>query len=629
MRFYIFICLALICMAAGYSGLFKRKFAVMMPLSVFSSILILYVFGLVGHLKLGVIVFIGIAFILFLIGLSKSIVRREIKAYGSNVLNFGFVFFIAALVLIYFMTDGRLLSRFDEFTHWGLTVKNYLIFDGFANIKGSTTHGAGYQPGISLFCYLFSSLRSQVNECDMLKGMDVFVVSMLLPVFRRVNWKRFVIGIFLIPFVLLVPWLFATYIIPYNNMYIDCAMAVAFGFLLYHYFTGGQNKVTYFVLGMGSAVLILIRPGSEGFALMILCMVILDVLLFRREEFGKLCRKGGWIMPVFYVAITVISWLSWRLFTSANHLMQVFDYIEPAGQEAVSVETIKSNFLAAMTSVPENATIKISYVMWAVVFAVLTFFVILLSKGAKERWRSGLFCILVIVGYVLYAAALLYMYIHLFTEYEGATLASLERYMYTFVLGALVFYLYMIFEKIFARFGGFGNILILIPIALVLVFTPWSRVVKDMFDCSETVESTIAKRADYYKVEEFMSGLNKPDTSDFENERVYFIAQNSNGYEYQVSYFLATPVSLSYDYSMGWSLGYAYSDEDIWTLEMTKEEWEKALVDGGYTYVYLYNVDKQFRSLYGDLFEYETSISNNSAFKIVVLDGHVILRRVF
>ena len=148
-------------MAAGYSGLFKRKFAVMMPLSVFSSILILYIAGLFGHMKLGVIVFIGCSGILFLAGLTKSIIRREMKDYVSNVLNFGFVFFLAALVLIYYMTDGRLLSRFDEFTHWGLTVKNYMIFDGFANIKGSTTHGAGYQPGISLFCYLFTSLRTR------------------------------------------------------------------------------------------------------------------------------------------------------------------------------------------------------------------------------------------------------------------------------------------------------------------------------------------------------------------------------------------------------------------------------------------------------------------------------------
>lgn len=623
MKFYILICLALIGMAAGYSGLFKRKFAVMMPLSVFSSILILYVAGLFGHMKLGVIIFLGIAGFLFLAGLTKSLIRREMKAYASNVLNFGFVFFLAALVLIYYMTDGRLLSRFDEFTHWGLTVKNYMIFDGFANIKGSTTHGAGYQPGISLFCYLFTSLREQVNECDMLKGMDVYMVAMLLPIFRRINWKRFVFGIFLIPIVLFAPWLFASYIIPYNTLYIDAAMAVTFAFLLYHYFTSDQDKVTYFILGMGSAVMILIRPGSEAFALMLLIMIVIDTLLFRRDEFGKLCKKRGWLMPIFYVVISVASYLSWRIFTSANKMMQVFDYIEPSGQEGSSSGTITSNFIAALTRVPENATIKISFVVWLIVLAVMAFIVIILAKGAKERGRMIVMSILMLIGYILFAAALLYMYIHLFTAYEGENLASFERYMFTFIMGSAIFFLYMIVEKIFARFGGFGNILILIPVAAVLIFTPWTSVTSDMFNCSETVEQTISKRADFYRFEEIAKEW------DYEKDRVYFIAQDSNGFEYQQAYYLATPVSLSYDYPMGWSLGFPYSDDDVWTIEMSQTDWEKALINGGYTYVYLYNVDKQFRTRYGQMFEYETAISNNSAFKVEVSGGHVVLKRAF
>ncbi|MBR2696366.1 MAG: hypothetical protein IKE48_02535 [Parasporobacterium sp.] len=623
MRFYVFICLALICLAIGYSGLFKRKFAAMMPLSVFSSILVLYVFGLFGKMKLGVIVFIGIAFVLFLLGLSKSIVRREMKTYVSNVFSFGLLFFLAALILIYYMTDGRLLSRFDEFTHWGLTVKNYMIFDGFANVAGSTTHGAGYQPGISLFCYLFTSLRDQVNECDMLKAMDVFIVSMLLPIFRRISWKRFVFGIFLIPFVLFLPWLFATNIIPYNTLYIDAAMAVTFAFLLTHYYTNIQCKVTYFVLGMGSAAMILIRPGSEAFALMILCMVILDVLLFRRPQFAAMCKKGGWIMPVFYVVLSVASYLSWRIFTTANKMMQVFDYINPEGQGAAASESITSNFFAAMRQIPSKATIKIPYLMWIVVFAILAFLVILMTKGARERARSIVFSVLVIIGYVLYAGALLYMYTHLFSAYEGTTLASLDRYMTTYIMGATIFFLYMLVERIFERFGGLGNILILIPVAVILAFTPWSKVVADMFNCRETVEKTIENRAEYYILEEEIKNL------DYTKDRVYFIAQNSNGYEYQVAYYLSTPVSLSYDYEMGWSLGFPYSDEDIWTLEMTADDWEKALIEGGYTHVYLYRVDKQFRHRFGELFEYETTISNDSIFEVDVTGGHVVLRRAF
>ena len=46
MRLFIFICLTLIAQTFGYSGIFKKKFEECLPLSIFSSILVLYVAGL-------------------------------------------------------------------------------------------------------------------------------------------------------------------------------------------------------------------------------------------------------------------------------------------------------------------------------------------------------------------------------------------------------------------------------------------------------------------------------------------------------------------------------------------------------------------------------------------------------
>lgn len=120
-----------------------------------------------------------------------------------------------------------------------------------------------------------------------------------------------------------------------------------------------------------------------------------------------------------------------------------------------------------------------------------------------------------------------------------------------------------------------------------------------------------------------------PQQLDYTKDRVYFICQDSNGYEYQVSYYLATPVSLSYDYEMGWSLGSPYSEKDVWTLDFSAEDWEKALIDGGYTYVYVYNADKQFRGLYGSLFENPAAISDNTCYKVDVIQGKVQLKRAF
>ena len=62
---------------------------------------------------------------------------------------------------------------------------------------------------------------------------------------------------------------------------------------------------------------------------------------------------------------------------------------------------------------------------------------------------------------------------------------------------------------------------------------------------------------------------------------------------------------------------------------MSKEEWEKALNEGGYTYVYIYNADKQFRSRYGDLFDNPGAISDNTCYKITKQSGHVVLVRAF
>ena len=624
MRLFIFICVTLIAHTIGYSGIFKKKFEECLPLSIFVSILILYVAGLFARLRMGVVIVIGVSYILFLVGLTRSIIKKQMKDFLANVFSVGFVIFLLSLAFIYYMTAGRLLSRFDEFTHWGLTVKNYILFDGFANVAGSTTHGAGYQPGISLFCYLFTALRRYMNECDVLQAMNIYTVAMLLPIYRKITWKRIVFGIFLIPLVYVLPWLFASSIVPFNTLYVDCAMAVTFGSMLLHYYSHEQEGFTYFGLLLYSAAIILVKPGSEFFALMILGMVFLDVLLFQRKDFGKMCKKSaGWILPVLYVIVSAASYLSWKLFTAKHQMMQVFDYIEVSEESKITSETIIESFKDALFQIKQNGHFRISYALWIAVFAVIGLFIVLLSKGRNEKGRSILSSLLVIMGYIGYAGALLFMYVYLFTDYEGEHLASMDRYMYTYILGALVFFVYMLVHKIITRFGGFGNILILIPVGIVLALAPWKKLTADMINCKDTIAKTMSKRMEYEFVE------NLPKKLDPETDRVYFICQDSNGYEYQVSYYLATPVKLSYDYAMGWSLGTPYGEEDIWTLDFTAEEWEKALIDGNYTYVYVYNADKQFRALYGELFENSSAISDNTCYKVETKNGHVLLVRAF
>ncbi len=622
MRLFIILVLSLVLMAIAYSAFMKRRIEVTLPLAIFTSILIIYGFGLAGKMKWGVYAFGAFTVLMFLIGIIASIAKRQFKNLMGCIFTIGFFVFIAAVIFSLYMTNGRLLSKFDEFTHWGLTVKNFMIFDGFANIKGSTTHGAGYQPAISIFCYFFTALKGTFSESDALCAMNIYTFALLLPIFRKVTWKRILIGICMLPLIVSIPWLFSFAITPYNTLLTDAALAITFAYLLYHYFTHEQSASTYISLGLGSAVLILIKPSSEVFALAVFLLVIIDVLAFKRKEFANMWRrKGGGFGFIFYILLSAGAYASWKLFTAKNHMLQVFDYVEVTSEKTKDAQGIISHYLKALLTNTGNEKLNMPYIWWIAIFAGLAIIAIILAKGKREKGRTTLFSTLFIVGYVAFLAALCFMYIFLFIPIEAKSLASMDRYICTFLLGGSIFYIYLIIDEMIEKFEGIGLIIVIFPIALVALFAPWGKINSSMLKCEKTIEKTQTKREAYTIAEKTFEQMN------YKKDRVYFIAQDTNGLEYQTAYYLATPVLLSYDYEMGWSLGSPYSVKDVWSLDMSKEEWEKALIDGDYTYVYLYNVDDKFRERFSKLFKDEKDIINNTCFKIKKSGKHIKLEK--
>ncbi len=621
MRLFVLLVLCLVLMAIAYSAFMVRRIEVTLPLAIFTSILIIYIFGLVGKMRWGIYAFGAFTVIMFIIGIIKSLAKKQFKKLMGCIFTVGFFVFILAVIFSLYMTNGRLLSKFDEFTHWGLTVKNFILFDGFANVKGSTTHGAGYQPGISIFCYYFTALKGTFNESDALFAMNIYTFALLLPLFRKITWKRVLVGIVSIPLIVSLPWLFSFAITPYNTLLTDAALAITFAYLLYQYFTHEQSCSNYIGLGLGSAVLILIKPSSEIFALAVFLLILIDVLAFKRKEFGRMFKKKGGFGFIFYILISGLAYASWKLFTAKNHMLQVFDYVEVTNEKSQGASDIISHFLKSLIVNTGNEKLNMPYVWWIAVFAALTIIAILLAKKGKERGRTALFCILLTLGYVAFLAALCFMYIYLFIPIESASLASMDRYICTFLLGAVIFFIYLIMDEIFDRFEGAGLILALFPIALVALFAPWGKINSNMIKCENTIQKTKVKREAYFRAEKTFEQMN------YKKDRVYFIAQNTNGRDYQVAYYLATPVSLSYDYEMGWSLGDPYSVKDVWTKDMTAEEWEMALSEGKYTYVYLYKVDDRFKERYSSLFIDEKDIVDNSCFKIEKGGAHIKLEK--
>ena len=96
-----------------------------------------------------------------------------------------------------------------------------------------------------------------------------------------------------------------------------------------------------------------------------------------------------------------------------------------------------------------------------------------------------------------------------------------------------------------------------------------------------------------------------------ENDRVYVIAQQSNGVDNVFIRYQLTPMTPS---TGPYSLGPSYDEEDVWSVNITVDEWAELLKD--YTHVYVAHTDDQFKSLYGSLFEDPSTLADKTLYRI-------------
>jgi hypothetical protein len=104
-------------------------------------------------------------------------------------------------------------------------------------------------------------------------------------------------------------------------------------------------------------------------------------------------------------------------------------------------------------------------------------------------------------------------------------------------------------------------------------------------------------------------------------QKIYFIAQNSNGLERVMFYYAMLPNTVSMSWC--WSLGPKYFEGDVWTCNQAV----KGLVDG-YDYLALYRGDDQFWDLNKSFFSPASVGGTRGLYKIEQQNDQIHLTRV-
>ena len=122
--------------------LFNKSFGKCIPITLIISTFTLYISQfLFKTFNIGVIINILFPFIFLLLIFIKR-KKENVQVFYKNFFSNGFYIFLVIYICIYIFDFYRVFTKWDEFSHWGVMVKEMYRLDRFYSVKQSTQNAS-------------------------------------------------------------------------------------------------------------------------------------------------------------------------------------------------------------------------------------------------------------------------------------------------------------------------------------------------------------------------------------------------------------------------------------------------------------------------------------------------------
>ena len=622
--YFLLALMPVLLLALAVARLFRRTLGQTLPVALFFVVLVVYLGGLCGNLAVGrvAIVLLGVfsLFYLFVSYLHDFAARSN----PASLITTDLTLILISAVLIVLLTIGRKVTDMDSFEQWGYIVKKMYYTGSLLSARGQYASTLSYPPGMGLLQYYFASFSPSFNEADLFRARDLLTLALLLPFVRNLDWNRWNTLLLVLPIALLLPVL--EYAGFSSELMVDPMLGLLFAWLILS--AAEESPAHWFSLvglGLGSFLLSFTKVSGVFFVILAAC-----ILLFQRMRYSNAkhipAPRPRRALPALVVLLAGIAgWLVWQLTVSAG----------TAGSSLSAVLSLKNgllpyqketvvNFLDALF-VAEGTTGLglLSPMLWiaAVPFlsAVAVRILHPLPSQGKESLRDAL---LLTAGYLVWLLVLLIGYLTSFVEGEALSLAAFSRYLSSYQLGALVICLYPVVQAMVSREPhARRNQLSLLLIALLLIVP-----LRSVFDATVGAPYANTKTADWRA--RYVPADRLYERLDPANAKICFLDENPGepGYSFALYQFESLPYDV--EKAVSWRLGGPYYDADYYSLSPSAQEWGQALLDGGFTHLYLRTTSDYFANTYGSLFANPADIQSDTYYSISQQNGSVLLTRI-
>lgn len=584
--------------------IFKQKIAVALTFVAFGDIIIIYLSGIATDLLVYgdyiCVSLIPLAIIYFICRIMSDC-KFFIQELHSYVLNNGLLVFLFLFFWLQIFHMDRVFTSWDEFSHWGLVVKNMCLFDRFGTYEYANVSFRGYPPGTAIFEYFVTWLQGGFAEQYVYQAFTLLTVLLVLPLTVFLDKrKKFPLLFLLLLIMAFTKWFYSEYLI---TLYVDSTLGLLFGLLLvYVSSTEEYNTFTCLFVFTGMSVLCLIKASGLFFGVIVGILWLLFLYKNSINRGKTLSQKLKFILPAFISVLLSfllgnVLWKNYLLWTHTQaawntasiNIVNIIEFLKGIAPEYRY--NVLHDFL--MKIFFDMSALHIPFLLWVVLTATALW---LLSRRkdlcGDERNQARISAAVLTVGMCMYALGMLLLYLFTYSEYEALHLASYGRYMATPLLGGymLVFFLF-VKSKVTSPYSRTGKAVIIV---MLLLTVPVAVKSMQPFDFYGEIAKGHAMRAKYAGVREYLPMLDVK-----KKPMLGVISQGDRGFDSWCIKMEVTPIQVG---GTPISLGKPYYNGDIWTKDVSPQEWIDSMKKNKLTHLYLYYIDEKFITDYGECF---------------------------
>ncbi len=558
--------------------------------------------------------------------------RKKLPIRG--LFSFGFVVYCVLALVLWWVARGRMVSAWDEFSHWALSIKNMFYLNDIYTAPASTVTFLDYPPAGQLLQYtlLKAGLFGwREDVCTYIQGL-FHLVFLVWPLALFKGRGRVAGGIMMALVFFTVP---AIYDRAYISVQTDGLLGVITAYILLSWFLSAKGKADGWNAVLGCFVLSLVKDAGLGLAVMAALVILLDRLITGRTQNAAPPKMPAWQKAACCAApfaAILLAWGSWALHkwacgvpqywdTGAISLPGIWELITGTAP-AYRYELLGNFCYTFFAKMGNGYLIRFPGIGWLVLAAL--FYLATRWLLPKAKRKSYTIAALGMMGiFTVFMLGLLLNYLFVFEPGEAVGLAHIDRYQATVILAGSVFFTTWLFAaaaraKVWLHVAAGA----LCAGVALCCYTETPSAFGQLVNPAKYAGDTITGRALSGHIADKVRALGVP------GARVYLVApRGSELLPLQVAYELLPdkmpaqpdPVSIAAD---------RYYEDMRGTSVVTPRQWGEVLYQG-YDYVYLAYVDGYFTTHYKALFEDEDALVDDVMLEVLrEADGTVRLRRV-